>query len=100
MTDRKLTIDDLRVLLATEGKTGDDAVLDFHAWREAAEMANCFMDDSGRDLADALQGWFREGLQPGTISDVVTWLEEYQDPEAIGCSRADLDRLVAEYRKL
>lgn len=93
-----MTIDDLRTACATEGKTDDDAVLDFYCWQDAEEMADCYMDDNCEGLSELLQDYMRGRIKPVDIAEVTAWVKDYQDPDAIGGSRAELLELVARFK--
>lgn len=90
-----MTIDELRSLVATPGKTDDECVLDFYAWQDAREWADCWMDDSD-GMEETLYDWFRNGMKPVTIATVVDWLKEFEEEE--DATLEDLTNLVKEWR--
>lgn len=93
-----MTIDELRSLCATEGMTDDDAVLEFHAWREGREWADAMIDDGADDTAATLASWFKNGLPAVTLGEVKAWLEECANPDEIDMSDADVETHLAEWR--
>lgn len=104
MTTQLMTIDELRTLLAgvrddrlRDVLSPDDAVLDLYAWQEAELMADGFIDDSD-GLADLLADYMRGRAVPVEMEQVVEWLREYQDPDAMGGTREELEALIAEFK--
>lgn len=90
-----MTIDELRDVLADDERTDDENVLDFYVWQDAQEIADAMRDDGCDGLAEMLAGWFRKGLEPATISDVVEWLKEWRD--GMELTDADLVELLRQY---
>lgn len=92
-----MTIDDLRDLLARPGQTDDEGVLAFYAWKEGEEWADMLRDETQKHVVATLTGWFLKGLPPVTIRDVVEWLKDWFDPDAIGGTEDELRKLVARF---
>lgn len=93
-----MTIDELRDLLATPSKSDDDAVLDFYCWQDAEHWSEMIADETHRHVANTLADWFRRGLPPATISDVIEWLKDWFDPDAIDGDEADMHKLIERYK--
>lgn len=90
---------DLDGLRAVLGGADDDAVLDFYAWQDARELADTFLDDGCEGLAELLADYARGRIAPVALVDVAAWLAEFQAPDAMALTRADLVALAAEWQK-
>ena len=90
-----MTIDELRDMLASDDAADDDNVLDFYTWQDAREIADAMRDDGCDGLDEMLAGWFRNGIKPATIGDVVEWLKEWRD--GMELTDDDLVELLRQY---